>query len=128
MAARDVSLAKAIAQAVKDFDSRLILFGLSGSVSISEAEALGLKTWSEVFADRTYRDNGSLTPRSQHNALIEEEEKAVTQVVQMVQKGTVTTVSGKEIPIVAETVCIHGDGKHAVTFAKQLFHTLKQNA
>jgi UPF0271 protein len=128
MAARDASLAKAIAQAVKDFEPKLILFGLSGSVSISEAEALGLKTWSEVFADRTYQDNGSLTPRSQPNALIEEKEKAVAQVVQMVQKGTVTTVNGKDIAIVADTVCIHGDGKHAVTFAKQLFHTLKQNA
>jgi UPF0271 protein len=124
MAARDAALAKAVAQAVKDFDETLVLFGLSGSVSITEAKAVGLKTWSEVFADRTYQDNASLTPRSQPNALIEDEAKAVAQVLQMVNAGTVTSVSGKEVPIVAETVCIHGDGKHAVQFAEQLYNVL----
>lgn len=123
-AARNNRLAKAIAQAVKDFDENLVLFGLSGSASITEAEKLGLKTWSEVFADRTYQDNGSLTPRTQPNALIEDVEKAVAQVLQMVQQGTVISVSGAAVPIVAETVCIHGDGKHAVAFAKKLYTKL----
>jgi UPF0271 protein len=128
MAARDAALAKAIAQAVKDFDENLVLFGLSGSVSISEAKALGLKTWSEVFADRTYQDNGSLTPRSQPNALLEDEEQSIQQVLQMVKAKTVTTLSGKTIPIEADTICIHGDGKNAVAFAKKIYHTLqKQN-
>jgi UPF0271 protein len=121
MAAKNRRLAKSVAQAVKDFDEDLVLFGLSGSASITEAKAVGLKTWSEVFADRTYQDNGSLTPRSQANAMIEEEQKAVDQVLQMVRKGTVTTVSGNEVPIVVETVCIHGDGKQAVQFAKTLY-------
>jgi 5-oxoprolinase (ATP-hydrolysing) subunit A len=125
MAARDTSLAKAIAQAVRDFDADLVLFGLSGSASIIEAERLGLNAWNEVFADRTYQDNGSLTPRSQTGALIEDETGAVAQVIQMIEKGSVTTLSGREIPIVADTVCIHGDGKHAVAFAKKLFQTLK---
>lgn len=126
MAAKDASLAKAIAQAVKDFDAKLILFGLSGSVSVSEAKALGLKTWNEVFADRTYQDNGSLTPRSQANALIEDEEQSIQQVLRMVREKTVRTVSGKTIPIAAETICIHGDGKNAVAFAKKIYHTLTQ--
>jgi UPF0271 protein len=78
-----------------------------------------------VFADRTYQDDGSLTPRSQANAMIEEEQKAVDQVLQMVRKGTVTTVSGNEVPMVAETVCIHGDGKGAAQFAIRLFSVLK---
>jgi UPF0271 protein len=124
MAAKDSRLAKAVAQAVKDFDENLVLFGLSGSASITEAKRLGLKTWSEVFADRTYQDDGSLTPRSQPNAMIEEQEKAVDQVLQIVQKGTVTAVSGNEVPIVAETVCIHGDGKGAMQFAKTLYTKL----
>ena len=111
MSAKDASIAATIAKAVKEFDSTLILFGLSGSHSISEAKTIGLKTASEVFADRTYQDDGSLTPRSQSGALIEDEEKATQQVLQMIQNGTVTTVSGKKIPIAAETVCIHGDGK-----------------
>ena len=125
MAAKNRRLAKSVAQAVKDFDEDLVLFGLSGSASITEAKAVGLKTWSEVFADRTYQDDGSLTPRSQANAMIEEEQKAVDQVLQMVRKGTVTTVSGNEVPMVAETVCIHGDGKGAAQFARRLFTVLK---
>ena len=122
MSAKDAVLAKIIAKAVKDFDASLILFGLSGSHSISEAKGIGVQTANEVFADRTYQDDGSLTPRSQSNALIENTDKAVQQVLQMIKEGTVTTVSGKIIPIVAETMCIHGDGKHAVEFAKAI-HT-----
>jgi UPF0271 protein len=126
MAARDAGLAKAVAQAVKDFDANLVLVGLSGSVSIREAKAAGLQTLSEVFADRTYLDNGSLTPRSQSNALNEDEAKAIQQVLQMVTRKTVMSISGKEVPIVAETVCIHGDGKNAVPFARTIFRTLQQ--
>ena len=125
--AKDNAVAKAIAYAVKDFDATLVLFGLSGSTSISEANAIGLRTGSEVFADRTYQDDGSLTPRSQNNALIEEEAKAIQQVLQIAQKKTVTTLSGKDIPIIAETICLHGDGKHAVQFANNIHHTLQQH-
>jgi UPF0271 protein len=123
--AKDVLIAKAIAVAVKDVDKDLVLFGLSGSHSIEEAKKVGLKTKSEVFADRTYRDDGSLTPRTQSNALIEEEEKSIQQVLQIVHEGFVTTVSGKSISIIAETICIHGDGKNAVQFAKRLNEVLK---
>ncbi len=122
--ARDAALAKTIARAVKDFDQQLILFGLSGSYSTREAELLGLKTSSEVFADRSYQDDGSLTARSQPGALIEDVNKAVKQVLQMIDEGTVTTVSGKTIPIRAQTICIHGDGIHAVQFAKAIHDAL----
>jgi len=116
--ARDSRIAKTIAKAVKDFDERLVLFGLSGSHSIREAELLGLKAFHEAFADRTYQDDGSLTPRSRPGALIEDVGEAISQVLQMINERTVTTVTGKVIPIVAQTICIHGDGKHAVEFAK----------
>ena len=125
MSARNVELANIIAKAVKDFDASLILFGLSGSHSINEANAIDLKTASEVFADRTYQDDGSLTPRSQPNALIEDTDKAIQQVLQMIKEGTVTTISGKIIPIVAETICIHGDGNHAVEFAEAIHNAIK---
>jgi len=120
MAAKDAKLAKTIAQAIKDFDESLILYGLSGSQLISEANRLGLKTASEVFADRTYQDDGSLTLRSQPHALIEDENKSIEQVLQIIHEGSVTTVSGNVIPIVGETICIHGDGKQAVKFAKAI--------
>ncbi|MEI2739108.1 MAG: 5-oxoprolinase subunit PxpA [Chitinophagaceae bacterium] len=125
MSAKDALMANVIAKAVKDFDESLILFGLSGSHSVVEAEKIGLRIASEVFADRTYRDDGSLTPRSQPNALIEDAEQVVRQVLQMIKEGTVTTVSGKIIPVVAETICIHGDGKHAVEFAKAIYNAVK---
>jgi len=125
MSASDAALAQTIAQAVKDFDPALLLYGLSGSHSIREAKALHLQTASEVFADRTYQDDGSLTPRSQPHALIEDTDLAVAQVLQMIREGTVTTVTGNIIPIVAETICIHGDGQHAVEFAKAIYNALK---
>jgi 5-oxoprolinase (ATP-hydrolysing) subunit A len=124
MSARDAMLANIIAKAIKDFDSSLILVGLSGSHSINEAKKIELKTASEVFADRTYQDDGTLTPRSQSNALIEEVDKVVKQVLQMTKEGMVTTTSGKTIPVVAETICIHGDGKHALEFAKAIHNAV----
>lgn len=120
MAARDAVMARIICQAVKDFDANLILYGLSGSYLISEAQALGLTTASEVFADRTYQDNGSLTPRSQPNAMIHDQASSLSQVLQMIQEQTVISVTGKTIPLSAETICIHGDGPHALSFAQQI--------
>ena len=127
MSAKDPVIANAIANAVKDFDSSFILFGLSGSHSIQEAEKLNLKTASEVFADRTYQDNGTLTPRSQPHALIENVEGSIAQVLQMIKEKKVTSINGKTISIVADTICIHGDGKNAVAFAKAIHQTLKEN-
>ena len=126
MAARDADIAATIAQAVADLNEELVLYGLSNSCLIHEAKKLGLKTASEVFADRTYQDDGSLTPRSQPNALIEDDEKCIRQVLQMVQQKIVTSVSGQVIPIVADTICIHGDGKRAVSFARKIHEALKQ--
>jgi UPF0271 protein len=128
MAARDKKIAATIALAIKDFNEDLILFGLSNSCVISEAKALELKTANEVFADRTYQDDGSLTPRSQPNALIEDEEQCLQQVLQIVKQGTVTTTSGKIIPMVGDTICIHSDGKHAVRFVRKIHEALKQTA
>lgn len=125
LAARDAGTAAIVVQAITDFREDLIVYGLSGSHLIHEAKAMGLQTRSEVFADRTYQDDGSLTPRSAPNALIENEAQAVQQVLQMVREGTVTTVSGKVIPIHAETICIHGDGKKAVQLAKAIYTAIK---
>lgn len=117
LSAKDAVTARVIAAAVRDFDPRLVLFGLSGSLSISEAQKAGLQTASEVFADRTYQDDGSLTPRHLAGALINDPQQAVNQVLQMIRTGTVTTVSGNTIPVCAETICIHGDGPNAVELA-----------
>ena len=124
--AKNNLLARTIATAIKDFDGSLVLFGLSGSHSIREAESMGLRASNEVFADRTYQDDGSLTPRSKADALIEDTEDAVRQVLQIIREGTIQTVSGKIIPVVADTICIHGDGKNALAFAKSIHSVLAE--
>ncbi|HET9411923.1 MAG TPA: LamB/YcsF family protein, partial [Candidatus Saccharimonadales bacterium] len=127
MAAKDKALALALAKAVYDVDHELVFVGLSGSVMIEEAKLVGLRTASEVFADRTYQDDGTLTPRTSPDAMISTPARAAQQVLQMVQRKTVTSLSGKDIPVVAETICIHGDGEHAVVFAKTIVDLLKEN-
>lgn len=125
--ATDPNLARIIASAIHEYDDKLILFGLSGSYSISEAEAIGIRTVAEAFADRSYQNDGTLTPRSQSGALLEDTQQVAWQVLQLIEKGTVTSITGKEIPVQAQTICIHGDGPHAVEFAATLHHTLKQH-
>lgn len=127
MAARDMSMSRTIAAAVKEADKGLVLFGLSGSCLIDAAEEAGLRTASEVFADRTYQPDGSLTSRKLPGAMIENEDMAIAQVLGMIRQGTVLSLSGEVVPIRAETVCIHGDGAHAVDFAQRIRQTLKNN-
>jgi len=124
MAARDRALADAIAQAVLDFDPSLILVGLSGSELIQAGSALGLACASEVFADRGYEADGSLTPRDQPGAMIEDEELAVARVLRMVREGKVASRTGEDLIIQAGTVCIHGDQPKALAFAKKLREAL----
>ena len=119
MAAKDRGLADAIAQAVRDFDPTLILFGLAGSEMIAAAEALGLRRASEVFADRSYQDDGTLSPRGQPGALIEDAEQSLAQVRQMLA-GSVRAASGREVAVRADTLCLHGDQPGALAFARHL--------
>lgn len=127
MSARNYQLAAAIANAVYEIDEQLVLFGLSGSASIQAAKDIGLKTANEVFADRTYQDDGSLTPRKEANALIVNKEDSLQQVLQMVLKKEVTSIHGKTVPISCDTICVHGDGEHAVSFARQINQLLQKN-
>jgi UPF0271 protein len=127
MAARDQGLAKAIAASIADFDPKLKLYALAGSEMIRAAKALGLETVSEVFADRTYQDDGSLTPRSAPNSLILEENQSIEQVLIMVKEGEVLSVNNNRVSIVAETICLHSDGAHALAFAEKIAQVLKTN-
>jgi UPF0271 protein len=120
MAAKDRKLADALAKAVRDYDRNLIFYALAGSAMIEAAEAIGLTAAGEVFADRTYQDDGSLTPRSQPNAMIEDEDASIAQVKRMVTEGIVRSVNGKDVRVRADTLCIHGDQPHALAFAKRI--------
>lgn len=125
--ARDPEVAAAIATAIANIDTDLVLFGLSGSHSIREAERLGLSTASEVFADRTYQSDGSLTPRSEPRALITDTHTAKEQVLDMIKYGRVRSLDAIMVAIRCETVCIHGDGEHSVDFAREINRALVEN-
>jgi 5-oxoprolinase (ATP-hydrolysing) subunit A len=125
MAAKSRELSIAIAEAIYKVDPQLILFGLAGSELVRAGEKVGLQTAHEVFSDRTYQEDGSLTPRSQPDALIHSNEQAVSQVVRMVKEGKVLTQQGVDVSVKAHTVCIHGDGPEALTFARQIRETLE---
>ncbi len=125
MAATDPALAEAIAEAVYAVNPQLVLFGLSGSEIVKAGEKIGLRTANEVFSDRTYQTDGTLTSRKEANALITNTDTAIQQVVRMVKEGVVTSTSGTEVPIQADTVCIHGDGIHALDFARRISEKLK---
>lgn len=126
MAAKKKELAEAIAEAIYKVDPELILFGLSGSELVTAGEKVGLKTAHEVFADRTYQEDGSLTPRSRPDAMVQTDEEAVAQVIRMIKEGKVLSRQGSDVVIKAHTVCVHGDGAHALEFARQIKESLKQ--
>lgn len=125
MAARDAELADAIAAAVKEVDPTLVLYGLASSCLLDAGRVHGLQVASEVFADRTYQPNRSLTPRTQPDAVITDEAAAVDQVVRMLRDGVVRTTDGTDVSIQADTVCLHGDGPDPVNFALRLNVKLK---
>ena len=126
MAAADAKLAEAIAEAVYKLDPGLILFGLAGSELIKAAQKIGLPTAQEAFADRTYQQDGSLTSRKQTNALINDPQQAAHQVLQMVKEGRVKSQQGTDVNIQVDTICIHGDGPHALQFARHIYEALQQ--
>lgn len=127
LAAKDESLSTAIAEAIYAVNPEFVLYGLSGSELIKAGEKIGLKTASEVFSDRTYQADGSLTSRTLPNALITDDHQAVEQILNMITKGTVQTVQQTSYPIVANTVCIHGDGVHALQFAQFIHQRLTES-
>jgi UPF0271 protein len=120
MAARSADLSEAIAQAVIDVDPTLILYALSGSATVQVARRMGLACAEEVFADRGYESDGSLTPRSRPGALLPDAASALRQVLGMVRDGKVTATDGRTVALKADTICIHGDGDHAVAIARAL--------
>ncbi len=125
-AARDPNLAQALAAAVKEFDPSLIFVGMAGSELIRAGEREGLRVAHEVFADRTYQPDGSLTSRKLPNALIRDAEEAARRVIRMVTEGKVRAENGEDIFVRADTVCIHGDSPVALEFAKTIRRRLQE--
>lgn len=126
MAARERALADAIAHAVRDFDSRLILVGLAGSASIAAARAAGIVCAREAFCDRRYRADGSLTPRSQAGSVIEDIQQAIRQAISIAMRNEAIADDGSRVRIEADTLCVHGDRANAGEFARRLREALER--
>lgn len=126
LAARDAAVARMVAEAVREVDGTLVLFGLAGSELVKAGRVAGLRVAEEVFADRTYQGDGSLTTRSRTNALIADEAVAVAQVLRLVRAGRVWATDGTDLTVHADTVCLHGDGPHAVAFARRVNDELRR--
>ncbi len=120
MAANDDALSEAMARAVKDLGSSVILYALSNSVMMRTAQKQGVRVAGEVFADRGYVDDGTLAPRGRPGAMIEDANLAAARALEMVEKRYVTSLSGKPIPVSPDTLCVHGDQPGAVSFAKAI--------
>jgi UPF0271 protein len=120
MAAKDVSLSRTIVEGIKEINPRLILLALAGSCMVEAARAAGISVAQEVFADRAYEEDGSLVARTKPGAMITDENEAVTRVVGMIKNGTVRAITGKDIALHADSVCVHGDGEAALLFVQKL--------
>jgi UPF0271 protein len=117
MAVRDAALADAIARATAAVDRSLILFGLPGSQLIAAGERAGLRTAREGFADRAYRSDGTLVPRNEHAAVIEDPAAVVSRAVSMARDRAVDAIDGSRIALAVETICVHGDTPGAAVLA-----------
>ena len=126
MAGRSREIADTIAEAIVALDSQLVLFGLAGSELIKAGQEKGLQVAQEVFTDRTYLPDGTLTSRSENNAFIHDSSEAIQRVVRMITEGKVKSVDGTDLDIQADTICVHGDGPKAVEFVSELWKALAQ--
>jgi UPF0271 protein len=120
LAAVDHEVALTVAEAVRGLSPDAWLFGLSGSCLIDAGRELGLRTRSEVFADRNYQADGTLVPREHSEAVLHDADLVIQRAVAMVQEQQVTSVDGVRIPLKAETICLHGDTVDAVNLARRL--------
>lgn len=125
VAAGNRPYADALAAAVRDVDPGLVFVALAGSAMVTAGQEMGLVVAEEVFADRGYQADGSLVPRTHPRALLTDTAEAVNQVLSMVLKGTVTAITGESVALKADSICLHGDGSHAVEFAQAVRSALQ---
>lgn len=127
-ASRDAAIARAIADGVARWKKEVVLVGLAGSVMLMEFCAAGFRAAAEAFADRRYEKDGSLRSRKSADALLGGPEEAAEQALRIVQQGSALTLIGEEVPLAAQTVCIHGDTPGALQIAEAVSKTLRAAA
>jgi UPF0271 protein len=120
MAGKDYALAKAIAEAIYEYDSSLIVMALASGKLVQAAKDVGLAVAREYFTDRAYEPDGSLVNRRKEGAMITDENEAIARTIRMVKEHKVRAVDGTDIELCAESVCVHGDGAKALDFVKKI--------
>lgn len=126
MAAKDYALSKAICEAIREYDDSLIVMALSGGELVRAAKDLGLRVAREVFADRAYEEDGTLVARTKAGAMITDEEEAIRRVIRMVKEQKVTAITGNDVSIQADSICVHGDGEKALAFVERIRKTMEE--
>ena len=124
--AYDYNRALAVSEAIYKIDPELIFIGLANSKMLKAAREVGLRAASEVFADRSYNDDGSLVSRLEEGAVIFDGEACLEQVNQLITNNTVTSINGNTIEMNVDTICVHGDNLKALEFVKALRKFLTQ--
>ena len=117
-AMRDRETAEAIARAVRSVDANLTLLAVAATELQRAGENAGLDVACEVFADRTYRADATLTPRSEPGSVLHDAEDCAARVVRMVKEGAIFAEDGKRVPVSVDSICVHGDEPSAVAVAR----------
>jgi len=118
MAAVDEGLSESMVKAARDLG--VMLYVLSNSITMKIAKSKNISVAGEVFADRGYSDDGTLAPRDKPGGMIEDKDESLKHALRMVEEGVVVSLSGKRIPVAADTLCLHGDQPGAVEFASHI--------
>jgi UPF0271 protein len=126
LAAGDRALADIIARTVGAFDGALVLFGLAGSALIDAGARAGLATASEAFADRAYRSDGSLVPRTDSGAVLHDAGIVVPRAIGMARDGAIAADDGTRLTLSVDTICVHGDTPAAATLAARIRAALEE--
>lgn len=120
MAAKDIKLATAICEGIYEVNPELILLALSGSEMVNAANNVGLKVAREAFADRAYEEDGTLVARTKEGSMITDEDESIQRVIRMIKENKVKTITGIDIPIKVDSICVHGDGIKALEFVRKI--------
>lgn len=126
MAAKDLKLAISIAEGIYEVDKDIILLGLANSELIKAGERVGLKVANEVFADRAYNSDGTLVSRTKEGSVIHDADIAIARVIRMIKEGKVKAITGEDVEINAQSICVHGDNPEAVEFVKRIKTKLQE--
>ena len=123
-AAVDMRLSLAICEGIRSMAPDAVFMGLAGSRMLEAALEAGLRTASEVFADRAYNDDGTLVSRREPGAVLTDPDEIAARALRMVRDGVVESIHGVPVSITADTICLHGDNQSALNVAGRIRQAL----